>query len=64
MAAGASGGASRPSMGASEHIDADNIDLAELEAQSRQEDYFEIPEGAIAFNPIPAEIAEVGCEIR
>ncbi|KAL6754220.1 peptidase M16 inactive domain-containing protein [Haematococcus lacustris] len=45
--------------GASAHIDADKVDLAELEAQSKQMDEIEIPEGAIKFDLSPTEIARV-----
>lgn len=56
--AGAAGAAiARPSLGASGHLDADTIDLAALEEQSRAIDEFEIPEGAVAFDPKPADIA-------
>jgi hypothetical protein len=33
------------------------IDLAELEAQSRQAEEFEVPEGAVKFDLSPAQIA-------
>jgi hypothetical protein len=40
------------------------IDLAELEAQSRQAEEFEVPEGAVKFDLSPAEIAAVLADRR
>ncbi|KAG2437818.1 hypothetical protein HXX76_005438 [Chlamydomonas incerta] len=45
------------SLGAAGHLDADAIDLEALEAQSAQAEEFEVPEGAVKFDPSPAEIA-------
>lgn len=60
VSAGSGAGAARASMGASGHIDADNIDLAKLEAESRrQEEYYEIPEGAERFDLETSAIAQV-----
>lgn len=45
------------SLGAAGHLDADAIDLEQLEEQNRQAEEFEVPEGAVKFDPSPAEIA-------
>ncbi|GLC34133.1 hypothetical protein PLESTB_000841000 [Pleodorina starrii] len=45
------------SLGAAGHLDADQIDLEQLEKQSQQIEEFEVPEGAVKFDPSPAEIA-------
>ncbi|KAG2497394.1 hypothetical protein HYH03_004550 [Edaphochlamys debaryana] len=46
------------SLGAAGHLDADQIDLEQLEKQSQQAlEEFEVPEGAVKFDPSPAEIA-------
>ncbi|GIL94695.1 hypothetical protein Vretimale_918 [Volvox reticuliferus] len=45
------------SLGAAGHLDADQIDLEQLEKQSQQFEEFEVPEGAVKFDPSPAEIA-------
>lgn len=44
-------------MGAAGHLDADAIDLAELEAQSKGLDEFEVPEGAVRFDLTAEQIA-------
>lgn len=46
-------------LGAAGHLDADEIDLAALEAESKALDEFEVPEGAIKFEIAPSEIAAV-----
>lgn len=49
----------RASLGASGHLDADQIDLAALEEEAKALDEFEVPEGATKFELSPSEIAEV-----
>ncbi|GAX77204.1 hypothetical protein CEUSTIGMA_g4650.t1 [Chlamydomonas eustigma] len=55
--AGSGGSGRSGSMGAAGHIDADTIDLAELEKESQALDEFEVPDGAIKYDLSPAEIA-------
>lgn len=58
MSISGGGGAPRGAqMGAAGHLDADSIDLAALEAESKALDEFEAPEGAIKFDLSPTEIA-------
>ncbi|KAI8464353.1 MAG: LuxS/MPP-like metallohydrolase [Monoraphidium minutum] len=45
-------------MGAGGHLDADSIDLAELEAHSKDLEEFEVPEGAMRFELTAEQIAE------
>ena len=54
---GGLGGSSRANLGASGHIDADEIDLEALEKESKALDEFEVPEGAIKYELSPEEIA-------
>jgi len=53
----AMGAGGRASLGASGHLDADEIDLAALEEESRALDEFEVPEGATKFELSPSEVA-------
>ena len=56
---GGGGGPKRASLGADGHIDADSIDLAALEEETKALDEFTVPEGAIKFDLTPAEIQQV-----
>ena len=55
------GSGGRASLGASGHLDADEIDLAALEEESKALDEFEVPEGAIKFELSPSEVSAQLC---
>jgi len=58
ISGGAPSGRNTALLGAAGHLDADQIDLAQLEEENKAREEFEVPEGAIKFDLTPEEIGE------